>query len=148
HNEDRTVWVVFNGEIYNFRELRRQLESSGHRFYTATDTEAIVHAYEQWGDDAIGRLRGMFALALWDARAKTLLLARDRLGIKPLHYGETRGRLYFGSEIKSILCAPDMPREVDVDGLNHYLSFLYTPQDGSIFRAVRKLPPGHVLRWR
>jgi asparagine synthase (glutamine-hydrolysing) len=147
HNEDRTIWIVFNGEIYNFRELRCELEAAGHRFYTSTDTEAIVHAYEQWGAEAIGRLRGMFGLAIWDARTRNLLLARDRIGIKPLHYAEVGGRLYFGSEIKSLLCAPDLPRELDEAALDHYLSFLYTPRDGSIFRAVRKLPPGHLLRW-
>src|SRR5438128_8867594 len=86
HNEDRTVWIVFNGEIYNFRELRRELEAAGHRFYTCTDTEAIVHAYEEWGTASISRLRGMFALAIWDTRARALVLARDRIGIKPLHY--------------------------------------------------------------
>jgi asparagine synthase (glutamine-hydrolysing) len=147
HNEDETVWIVFNGEIYNFRELRRELEAAGHRFYTSTDTEAIVHAYEQWGAGAIGRLRGMFGLAIWDTRSRTLLAARDRIGIKPLHYAEAGGRLYFGSEIKSLLCAPDVPRDLDLDALDHYLSFLYTPRDGSIFRAVRKLPPGHLLMW-
>lgn len=148
HNEDRTVWIVFNGEIYNFRELRRELEGLGHRFYTGTDTEAIVHAYEQWGTAAIGRLRGMFGLAIWDTRTRALLLARDRVGIKPLHYAEANGRLYFGSEMKSLLCAPDLPRELDLNALNHYLSFLYTPRDGSIFKAIRKLPPGHLLTWR
>src|ERR1700719_2772665 len=148
HNEDRTVWIVFNGEIYNFRELRGQLESMGHRFYTGTDTETIVHAYEQWGPGAIGRLRGMFGLAIWDGRSRTLLLARDRVGIKPLHYAEAGGRLYFGSEIKSILCAPDVPRDLDLDALDHYLSFLYTPRDCSIFRSVNKLPPGHLLAWQ
>src|SRR5579864_627032 len=148
HNEDRTIWIVFNGEIYNFRELRLQLESAGHRFYTGTDTEAIVHAYEEWGAAAIERLRGMFGLAIWDRRSRTLLLARDRVGIKPLHYAEAGGRLYFGSEIKSILCAPDVPRDLDLDALDHYLSFLYTPQDRSIFRGLNKLPPGHLLTWR
>jgi asparagine synthase (glutamine-hydrolysing) len=147
HNEDRTVWLVFNGEIYNFRELRRELEATGHRYYTSTDTESIVHAYEQWGTGAFGRLRGMFGLALWDARSRTLLLARDRVGIKPVHYAVAGGRLYFGSEIKSILCAPDLPRELEPDALDHYLSFLYTPGDQSIFRGVRKLPPGHFLSW-
>lgn len=147
HNEDRTVWIVFNGEIYNFRELRRELEAAGHRFYTSTDTEVIVHAYEQWGADAIARLRGMFGLAIWDDRTRTLLAARDRIGIKPLHYAAVDGRLYFGSEIKSLLQAPDLPRDLDPDALDHYLSFLYTPRDGSIFRSVRKLPPGHLLRW-
>jgi asparagine synthase (glutamine-hydrolysing) len=148
HNEDRTIWIVFNGEIYNFRELRRELEAAGHRFYTATDTEAIVHAYEEWGAAAIARLRGMFGLAIWDTRERTLLLARDRIGIKPLHYASVGGRLYFGSEIKSLLCAPDLPRDLDLDALDHYLSFLYTPRDGSIFKHVEKLPPGHLLIWR
>jgi asparagine synthase (glutamine-hydrolysing) len=147
HNEDRTVWVVFNGEIYNFRELRSGLEAAGHRFYTSTDTEVIVHAYEQWGAAAIGRLRGMFGLAIWDSRSRRLLVARDRIGIKPLHYAEAGGRLYFGSEIKSLLQAPDLPRDIDVGALDHYLSFLYTPRDGSIFTHVRKLPPGHLLTW-
>src|SRR6185437_12107660 len=98
HNEDKSVWIVFNGEIYNFPQLRRELEAAGHRFYTATDTEAIVHAYEQWGAAAIGRLRGMFGLAIWDLRSRTLLVARDRIGIKPIYYAEQSGRLYFGSE--------------------------------------------------
>src|SRR5207245_1035685 len=147
HNEDRTVWIVFNGEIYNFRELRRELETAGHRFYTSTDTEAIVHAYEQWGTAAIARLRGMFGLAIWDARKRALILARDRVGIKPLHYTIAEDRLYFGSEIKSLLCAPDVSRELDLDALDHYLSFLYTPRHGSIFKHVSKLPPGHLLTW-
>jgi len=147
HNEDRTAWIVFNGEIYNYGELRRELEAAGHRFYTATDTETIVHAYEQWGTAAVARLRGMFGLAIWDLRTRTLLLARDRVGIKPLHYAVAGGRLYFGSEIKSLLCAPDLSREIDLDALNHYLSFLYTPRDRSIFKAVQKLPPGHLLTW-
>src|SRR5438067_10015111 len=100
HNEDRTIWIVFNGEIYNFPELRRELEAAGHHFYTSTDTEAIVHAYEQWGTRAIARLRGMFGLAIWDTRTKSLLVARDRIGIKPMHYAAVNGRLYFGSELK------------------------------------------------
>lgn len=147
HNEDRTVWIVFNGEIYNFRELRETLEAAGHAFYTATDTEVIVHAYEEWGSAAIERLRGMFGLAIWNTRTRTLLLARDRAGIKPLHYATANGRLYFGSEIKSLLEAPDVPADLDPAALDHYLSFLYTPRDGSIFKAIRKLPPGHLLTW-
>ena len=147
-NEDRTVWTVFNGEIYNFQELREQLVARGHRFYTATDTEVIVHAYEEWGEDAISQFRGMFGLAIWDDRRQTLLVARDRMGIKPLYYTEAGGRLYFGSEIKSLLCAPEVPREIDLEALDHFLSFLYTPRDGSIFQGVCKLPPGHLLVWR
>ena len=147
HNETRDVWIVFNGEIYNYRELRRELESRGHRFVTASDTESIVHAYEEWGVAAFGRLRGMFGIAIWDARSRELLLARDRAGIKPLYYAETPRRLYFGSEVKSLLATGDVARELDAGALDHYLSFLYTPPDRSIFRNVRKLPPGHVLRW-
>ena len=147
HNEDRSVWIVFNGEIYNFQELRRELEAAGHRFYTATDTEVIVHAYEQWGQGAIGRLRGMFGLAIWDTTTRTLLVARDRIGIKPMHYAAVNGRFYFGSEINSRLEAPDLPRDLDAGALDHYLSFLYTPRDGSIFKSIRKLPPGHLLTW-
>jgi asparagine synthase (glutamine-hydrolysing) len=148
HNEDRTVWIVFNGEIYNFKELRHDLEGTGHHFYTSSDTEAIVHAYERWGAAAISRLRGMFGLAIWDTRSRTLLVARDRIGIKPMHYAEVNGRFYFGSEIKSLLQAPDLPRDLDMDALDHYLSFLYTPRDGSMFAHVHKLPPGHLLTWQ
>ena len=147
HNEDQTVWIVFNGEIYNFRELRLELEGAGHRFYTSTDTEVIVHAYEQWGKAAIARLRGMFGLAIWDTRSRTLMVARDRIGIKPMYYATTNGRLYFGSELKSLLEAPDLTRDLDAAALDHYLSFLYTPRDGSIFKSVRKLPPGHLITW-
>jgi asparagine synthase (glutamine-hydrolysing) len=147
HNEDSTVWVVFNGEIYNYAELRAELIARGHRFYTQSDTETIVHAYEEWGQDAFCRLRGMFGIALWDMRDRALLLARDRVGIKPLHYAVAGDRLYFGSEIKSILATGGINREIDFAALDHYLSFLYTPRDGSIFSGIRKLPPGHVLRW-
>src|SRR3954452_17812620 len=148
HNEDRSIWLVFNGEIYNYRELRTELEAAGHAFYTSSDTEVIVHAYEQWGEGAFARLRGMFGIGLWDRPRRTLLLVRDRSGIKPLHYTERNGRLYFGSEIKSLLAAGAVDREIDLEALDHYLSFLYVPRDGSIFRNVRKLPPGHLLRWR
>jgi asparagine synthase (glutamine-hydrolysing) len=146
HNEDSTVWVVFNGEIYNYAELRADLLSRGHRFYTASDTETIVPAYEEWGEDAFRRLRGMFGIALWDARDGSLWLARDRVGIKPLHYAVIGDRLYFASEIKSILAAEVRPA-LDFGALDHYLSFLYTPRDGSIFSDIKKLPPGHLLRW-
>src|SRR6266853_6890178 len=148
HNEDQSVSIVFNGEIYNFQELRRELDAAGHRFYTNTDTEVIVHAYEQWGHAAFGRLRGMFGLAIWDRRTRQVVIARDRVGIKPLHYATVGGRLYFGSEIKSILFAPDLPRDLNADALDHYLSFLYAPRDASFFAHIRKLPPGHTLTWR
>src|SRR5207237_10182195 len=105
------------------------------------------HAVEQWAGSFVRRLRGLCGLAVWDTRTRTLLLARDRVGIKPLHYAEVNGRLYFGSEIKSLLAAPDLPRDLDVDALDHFLSFLYTPRDGSIFQSIRKLPPGHLLTW-
>ncbi|MGE5359480.1 MAG: asparagine synthase (glutamine-hydrolyzing) [Bacteroidales bacterium] len=147
HNEDETVWVVFNGEIYNYRELRAELSARGHRFATQSDKETIVHAYEEWGKEAIGRLRGMFGVALWDRRARSLLLARDRAGIKPLHYARLGDRLYFASEIKSILAA-GFPRDLDPAALSHYLGFLYTPRDRSIFAGIEKLAPGHLLEWR
>jgi asparagine synthase (glutamine-hydrolysing) len=148
HNEDGTIWLVFNGEIYNYRQLRAELERHGHRFYTKSDTETIVHAYEQWGEDVFRRLRGMFGIALWDRRTQSLLLGRDRSGMKPLHYAERAGRLYFGSEIKSLISAGAVEREIDLEALDHYLSFLYVPRDRSIFKGVRKLPPGHLLRWQ
>ena len=148
HNETGTIWIVFNGEIYNFQELRAELEARGHVFATSSDTESIVHAYEEWGEDAFARLRGMFGLALWDRPNRTLLLARDRAGIKPLHYVERGGRLTFGSEIKSLLAAGAFEPTLDLASLDHYLAFLYTPRDASIFEGVRKLPPGHFLRWK
>ena len=148
HNEDESVWLVFNGEIYNYRELRGELERAGHRFYTSSDTETIVHAYEQWGEDCFTRLRGMFGIALWDRTNRTLLLARDRAGIKPLYYTEHASRLYFGSELKSLLAAGAVDGGIDVESLDHFLAFLYTPRDRSIFTGVSKLPPGHLLRWR
>jgi asparagine synthase (glutamine-hydrolysing) len=148
HNETSTIWIVFNGEIYNYRELRADLEARGHIFTTSSDTETIVHAYEEWGEAAFGRLRGMFGIALWDRPRRTLLLARDRAGIKPLHYVERGGRLYFASEIKSLLAAGAVERRLNLPALDHYLAFLYTPRDASIFEGVRKLPPGHYLKWR
>ena len=146
HNEDRTVWVVFNGEIYNYRELRETLEAAGHRFYTSSDTETIVHGYEEWGEDVFARLRGMFGIALWDARTRTLLLGRDRPGIKPLYYAQAGGRLYFGSEAKCVLANPEVDRALDPAALDHYLAYLYTPRDRAIFRGMRKLPPAHLLK--
>ena len=146
HNEDRAISVVFNGEIYNYRELRQELEDSGHRFYTSSDTETIVHGYEEWGDRVFSKLRGMFGIALWDARSRALLVARDRAGIKPLYYAEAGGRLFFGSEAKCVLANPEVDRELDPAALDHYLAYQYTPRDRSIFRGIRKLRPGHYLK--
>jgi len=148
HNEDRTVWVVFNGEIYNYRELRDELEASDHHFYTASDTETIVHGYEQWGERVFSKLRGMFTVALWDTRTRTLLVGRDRAGIKPLYYAQAGGRLFFGSEAKCVLVNPEVDRDLNVAALDHYLAYQYTPRDQSIFRGIAKLRPGHFLRVR
>jgi asparagine synthase (glutamine-hydrolysing) len=147
-NEDGTLRLVFNGEIYNYRELAADLRTFGHHFRSSSDTEVIVHAWEQWGEGALSRLHGMFALALWDSRTRTLWLARDRAGIKPLHYALTGRGIAFASEIKSLLVDPSFPRDIDHAALDHYCSFLYTPGDRSILSAVRKLPPASVLRWR
>jgi asparagine synthase (glutamine-hydrolysing) len=143
-NEDGSIWVVYNGEIYNFQELRSFLERQGHSFYTATDSEVLVHLYEEFGEDFLTPLAGMFALALWDRRQKKLLLARDRLGIKPLYYSVTSGRLRFASEIKALL-ADGVDRNIDLQALHDYLSLNYIPGERSIFQSVRKLPPGHIL---
>jgi asparagine synthase (glutamine-hydrolysing) len=144
-NEDGTVWVVLNGEIYNYRQLRQDLEQRGHRFRTTSDTEVIVHAYEDFGEACVDRLRGMFAFAVWDSRRKVLLLARDRLGIKPLYYAELPGSLVFASELKALLEHPGIPRDLDPAALAEYLAHLCVPGDMSIFESVRKLPPAHVL---
>lgn len=148
HNEDRSVWVVFNGEIYNFPDLRRELEARGHRFYTHSDTEVIVHLYEESGADCVKQLRGMFAIALYDERQGTLLLARDRLGKKPLHYALHEGRLYFGSEIKTILAVAPELAEIDHEGLLQYFYFGYIPDPYTAFRSIRKLPAGHLMEFR
>jgi asparagine synthase (glutamine-hydrolysing) len=145
-NEDGSVWTVFNGEIYNFAEVRAELEGAGHRFQTKSDTEIIVHGYEQWGARCVERFRGMFAFAVWDAKARRLVLARDRLGVKPLYYAELPGRgLVFGSEIKSLLLDPSVSREWRPDALDSYLTLLYIPAPATIYRDVCKLPPAHVL---
>ena len=145
HNEDLTVWVVFNGEIYNFPGLRKDLESRGHRFYTNTDTEVIAHLYEDHGADCVKKLRGMFALAVFDTKRRSLLLARDRLGIKPLHYAFVNGTLYFGSEIKAILAAAPELKEIDQQAILEYFSFGYIPDPDTAFRSIHKLPPGHII---
>src|SRR5260370_10391250 len=145
HNEDRSVWVVFNGEIYNFPELRAQLEARGHRFYTNSDTEVIVHLYEDHGSDCGHYLRGMFALAWWDNARQRLLLARDRFGKKPLHYAVHGGRLLFGSEIKALLAVEPALAETDPEGLVNFFHFGYIPDPLTAFRQIHKLPPGHLL---
>jgi asparagine synthase (glutamine-hydrolysing) len=144
-NEDESVWIVFNGEIYNFRELRRDLEATGHHFRTSSDTEVILRAYEAYGVDCLPRLRGMFAFALWDARRQRLLLARDRVGIKPLVYSWDGRRLLFASEIKSLLQDPSVPRDLDLEAMRDYLALHYVPNPRTIFRAIRKLPPASYL---
>src|SRR5436305_2202793 len=141
-NEDGTLHVVQNGEIYNYRELRRELERAGHRFRTHGDTEVLLHLYEEYGDGFAERLRGMFAIAIWDAPRRRLVVARDRFGIKPLYYRDLDGELAFASELRAL------PRgEIDLDALEAFLAFNSIPAPLTIFREVRKLPPGHLLLW-
>jgi asparagine synthase (glutamine-hydrolysing) len=147
HNEDRTVWAVFNGEIYNFVELRAELEGRGHHFYTHSDTEVIVHLYEELGSECVRRLRGMFAIGIWDERRKSLLLARDRLGKKPVHYSLYNGQLLFGSEIKAILSVAPELAVPNPEALLQYFYFGYIPDPLSSFAAIRKLPPGHLMEY-
>src|SRR5436190_1421902 len=147
-NEDSTVHVVFNGEIYNHRSLRRSLLDHGHRFSSNCDTETLVHLYEERGPALVDALRGMFAFAIWDARTRQLLLARDRLGIKPLYYWEREdGCIYFCSELRSLLALRTFPRTIDRDAIAWYLALGYVPDPLSIFARVKKLPPGHTLLW-
>ncbi|MDT4898887.1 MAG: hypothetical protein QOH25_3964 [Acidobacteriota bacterium] len=148
HNQDRTAWIVFNGEIYNYLELRGKLEKLGHRFYTNSDTEAIIHAYDQYGADCPKYLRGMFAFAIWDERRKELLLARDRVGKKPILYAQPNGQFIFGSEFSALLLHPDISREVEPEAIHAYLSFMYVPAPLTAYREIKKLEPGHTLRWR
>ena len=142
-NEDETIWITFNGEIYNYRELRSELQKQGHQFRTDSDTETIVHLYEERGMDFLADLRGMFAFALWDRPRGRLILARDRLGQKPLIYRREKNRLLFASEIKSILQVPGVPREVNPHALSEYLTYLYVPQPRTMFAGIEKLPPAH-----
>jgi asparagine synthase (glutamine-hydrolysing) len=144
-NEDGTVWITFNGEMYNFMGIRRELEALGHQFRSNSDTETIVHAYEEWGTDCLHRFNGMFAFALWDARRQRLWLVRDRLGVKPMFYAHLPNRLLFGSEIKAILCDPGVDRNLDYEALSYYLALNYTPAPYTLFASVRQLLPGHYL---
>jgi len=144
-NEDGTIWTVFNGEIYNYPELRPQLEAKGHVFSSNSDTEAIVHLYEDYGLACVDHLRGMFAFAVWDEKRRRLLLARDRVGQKPLYYAEYDGALLFGSELKCILQYPGLPRKVNPEAIHHYLTLQYVPDPWTAFKGIRKLPPAHRL---
>ncbi|MCI0733302.1 MAG: amidotransferase 1, exosortase A system-associated [Methylococcaceae bacterium] len=148
-NEDRSVVVTFNGEIYNFRELSEELRSLGHRFATHSDTEAIVHAWEEWGEDCVLRFRGMFAFAIWDRNSRTLFLARDRLGIKPLYYAVLPNQQFlFASELKALLAHPGLPREICHPAIEDYFTFGYVPDPKTILNHVLKLPPGCRLTIR
>ena len=147
HNEDGSIWTVVNGEIYNYKVLRADLERRGHTFYTRSDVEVVLHLYEEYGEDFVKRLNGMFGIALWDATTRTLLLARDQIGVKPMHYAVENGTFLFGSELKSMLAA-GMSRDIDPRALSDYLSYNYIPAPNTIFRAAKKLEPGHVLTVR
>src|SRR5205814_8304440 len=144
-NEHGTVWIVFNGEIYNHADIRRDLESHGHRYRTRCDTETIVHAYEQWGDECVHRFRGMFAFAIWDAPRRRLLLVRDRLGVKPLYWTLAGDSLLFGSEIKAILASGLVEPEPNEAAIPELLSTRYVSGSETMFRRVHKLLPGHLL---
>lgn len=144
-NEDDTIWITFNGEIYNYRELRQRLEGYGHRFRTHSDTEVLVHAYEQWGTECLQLLRGMFAFAIWDSRLQQLFLARDRLGIKPLLYSITDKRLAFGSELQALRTLPDFSSEIDLEAVDQFLHYQYIPAPKTIYRVVIKLQPAHYI---
>jgi asparagine synthase (glutamine-hydrolysing) len=144
-NEDETVWVLLNGEIYNYPELRRELLGHGHKFTTTSDTEVIVHLYEHCGEECFGKLRGMFSIALWDARNRKLVLARDRVGKKPLFYFSDGARVIFGSELKALLAADSLPRRMDLQAVSDYFSLGYIPAPKTIYRDIRKVLPGHYL---
>jgi asparagine synthase (glutamine-hydrolysing) len=147
-NEDGTVWITFNGEIYNYRQLRAELVALGHVFRSASDTEVIVHLYEELGEACLGRLSGMFAFALWDERRRTLFLARDRIGIKPLYYTRAAGSLLFASEIKSLLQHPAVPRRFEPCAIDRFLTYYYLPGEQTLFEGVHRLEPGHCLTVR
>ena len=146
-NEDGSLHIVFNGEIYNYRELQRFLEKKGHRFRTRTDTEVIVHLYEEFGEDLTSHLDGIYAFAIWDAGRRELFAARDRMGVKPFYYALTKDGLTFGSELRAVLADPRVERRLDLVALNEYLSFEFVPTPRTMIAAVRRLPPGHFLRY-
>src|SRR2546430_115637 len=142
---EESVWVIFNGEIYNFHQLKRELEQHGHVFRTKSDTEVIIHGYKQWGDEVLNRLNGMFGLAIWELRQRRLVLARDAMGIKLLYYKMEQGSLYFGSEMRPICAAMQNKPEIDPTSLNLFLRYRYTPSPYTILKGVRKLAPGTKL---
>lgn len=146
-NEDGSKWIIFNGEIYNHVTIRAELEKKGHKFKTRSDTEVILHAYEQWGEECVHKLNGMFAFTIWDCIAKRLFIARDRIGIKPLYFYDSDDYFIWGSEIKSILQVPQVPRQLDMKALDNFLTFEYVPAPRSIFYHIKKLPAGHWLRF-
>lgn len=148
HNEDESIWITFNGEIYNFLELKKELESKGHKFYTNSDTEVIIHTYEEYGYSFVEKLRGIFAFAIWDDTKKQLLLVRDRLGVKPLYYTIFDGKILFGSEIKSILQYNGVKRKINFKALNYFLTLRYVPGPDTIFDKIHKLQPSNILIWR
>ena len=144
-NEDRTIWIVFNGEIYNYRELRKELEKKGHVFLSSSDTETIIHLYEEKGIECLQDLRGMFAFALWDVKEKSLFLARDRLGKKPLVYSYNNNSFLFASEIKSLLFDSEVPRKINTKAVQNYLTYGYIASPQTIFSDIKKLPPAHYM---
>ncbi len=146
-NEDDSIWIIFNGEIYNYQELRAKLVAKGHLFKTNTDTEVIVHLYEEYGKDCVKHLRGMFGFAIWDDNEKKLFCARDRFGIKPFHYYQDRGRLLFGSELKVITSANNIATDIDLLAMDTYLSYGYIAGERSIYSSIKKLKPGHLLEF-
>jgi asparagine synthase (glutamine-hydrolysing) len=149
HNEDRSKWIVYNGEIYNYQELRDDLEKRGHKFYTHSDTETIVHLYDEYGPDCLQYLRGMFAFAIWDESDRSLFIARDRVGKKPLLYAhQPDGSIIFGSEFQALLQHPAIEREIDLEAIDSYLSYLCVPAPLTAYKQIRKLEPGHWLRWK
>jgi len=147
-NEDQSQCIIFNGEIYNYLDLRDDLIKKGHRFTTQSDTEVILHAYEQWGEKCVDYLRGMFAFAIWDTQKKQLFLARDRLGIKPIFYAANGGSIYFASEMKAILADSSFPRDMDEAAFASYFTLSYIPAPYTIYSGIRKLLPGHSLTWQ
>src|SRR3974390_2502711 len=147
-NEDGSIWIVCNGGIYNYSDLRKELVAKGHQFRTNCDVESLVHLYEDLGADCVKRANGMFACAIWDSRNDSLFLARDRLGKKPLYYRDAPAQFLFGSEVKALLQHPQCPRELDSRTLSKYLAYEYVPSPHSIFKGIHKLPAGHSLTWK